>query len=181
MSSRPHTIGTFSYAILALVGRGGASAHDIVLMMRRGRVHWAAAESHYYSEPKRLEHLGYLSSTIEPGRTTDRRVYALTPAGEQALREWLPTPAALPRIQNEAVLHLLAADLLDDDEAIRKSITGLRAPLLELETDLASTRAGPLIPHRDRYLRLINDLAERTIAMYHEWLDEVDRELRDAP
>ena len=77
------------------------------------------------------------------------------------------------------MLHLLGADLLGDDEAIRMSLASMRAQLAQLETDLELTRAGPALPHRARYLRLINDLAERTIAMYGEWLDEVDR--RAAP
>jgi PadR family transcriptional regulator, regulatory protein AphA len=181
MSRQPKDLSTFSYVILALVGRGGASAHDIVRMMRRGGVHWAASESHYYGEPKRLEQRGYLTSTIEPGRTTDRRVYQLTDLGEQSLREWLPTPTAAPRIQNEATVHLLAADLLGDDEAMARSIGAMRAQLAGWEADLASTRAGPALPHRARYLRLINDVGDRTIAMYRAWLDEVDRELRSPP
>ncbi len=59
----------FSYAVLALVGEGGAGPHDIVRMMRQGRMYWSAAESHYYAEPKRLEGLGYLVSRKEPGRS----------------------------------------------------------------------------------------------------------------
>jgi PadR family transcriptional regulator AphA len=178
MSRKTADLSSFSYVILALVGRGGASPHDIVRMMRRGTIHWTAAESHYYSEPKRLERLGYLTSTVEPGKTTDRRVYSLTPAGVEALRAWLPTPAILPRIQNEAVLHLLAADLLGDDEAIRASLLALRAPLDELASDLEVSRgAEAAVPHRARYLHLINDLHERTVAMYRDWLDEVEREL----
>jgi PadR family transcriptional regulator AphA len=178
MARKPADLTLFSYAILGLVGRGGASPHDIVRMMRRGSIHWAAAESHYYSEPKRLERLGYLTSTIEPGRTTDRRVYSLTPAGLEALRSWLPLPSGLPRIQNEAILHLLAADLLEDDAAIRGSLLAMRAPLDELDAELARTReAGSALPHRARYLDLIGDLQERTVAMYRDWLDEVERKL----
>ena len=44
----------FSYVVLALVGRGGASPHDIVRMMREGSIFWTTSESHYYAEPKRL-------------------------------------------------------------------------------------------------------------------------------
>ena len=41
--------------------RGGAGPHDLVRMVRQGRVYESAAESQYYAEPKRLELLGYLS------------------------------------------------------------------------------------------------------------------------
>jgi DNA-binding PadR family transcriptional regulator len=178
MSRTSAQLTAFSYVILGLVGRGGASAHDIVRMMRRGRIHWAAAESHYYSEPKRLEQLGYLTSTIEPGKTTDRRVYSLTPEGREALLAWLPTPAPLPRIQNEATLHLLSADLLGDDAAIRDSLLAMRTELDEVAAELEASRGSEAaVPHRARYLHLINDLHERTVAMYRAWLDEVEREL----
>jgi hypothetical protein len=32
------------------------------------------------------------------------------------------------------------------------------------------------VPHRARYLHLISDV-QRTVAMYRDWLDEVEREL----
>ena len=51
-----------SYAVLVLVGRGGAGPHDLVRMRRQGRIYESAAESQYYAEPKRLERLGYLRS-----------------------------------------------------------------------------------------------------------------------
>src|SRR5919202_4685590 len=92
----------FSYVVLALVGEGGAGPHDIVRMMRQGRIYWTAAESHYYAEPKRLEKHGYLRSRKEPGRTRERTHYELTEKGIAALREWLGLPARLPRMQNEA-------------------------------------------------------------------------------
>src|SRR5438270_33621 len=44
------TLTPFSYAILVLVGRGGAGAHDLVRMARQGRIYAAAAESQYYAE-----------------------------------------------------------------------------------------------------------------------------------
>ena len=75
MSSRDIELTPFSYAVLALVGKGGAGPHDWCRMMRRGRIYWAAAESHYYSEPKRLERLGYLTSRKAPGRTRERTHY----------------------------------------------------------------------------------------------------------
>ena len=79
--------------MLVLVGRGGAGPHDLVRMMRaQGGLYWAAAESHWYAEPKRLERLGYLRSRKEPGRTTERTEYELTKHGVAALREWLKRP-----------------------------------------------------------------------------------------
>ena len=50
----------FSYMVLGLVGRGGASPYDLRRMVRQGRIYDWAGESQYYVEPKRLARLGYL-------------------------------------------------------------------------------------------------------------------------
>src|ERR687887_2840475 len=82
----------FSYEILGLVGRGGASAHDLRQMARHGRILDWAGESQYYTEPKRLARLGYLEARKEPGKTRERTVYTLTPKALDALREYVRTP-----------------------------------------------------------------------------------------
>ena len=74
-----------------LVGRGGAGPHDLVRMMRQGRIYESAAESQFYAEPKRLERLGYLRARKEPGRTHARTHYELTSKGLDALRAWMGT------------------------------------------------------------------------------------------
>src|SRR5918996_3707753 len=110
MSRAPNPLTPFSYVILALVGRDGAGPHDIVRMMREGAIFWTTSESHYYAEPRRLAELGYLQARTGPGRTRPRTQYELTDAGREALTAWLAEPASLPRVQNEAVVKLLAAD-----------------------------------------------------------------------
>jgi DNA-binding PadR family transcriptional regulator len=167
----------FSYAVLVLVGDGGAGPHDLVTMMRRGRVYWAASESQWYAEPKRLERLGLLRSRKEPGRTRPRTVYELTDAGRDALREWATTPVPFPRIQNEPVVRVLAADIVGDDRAL-EGLRGLRAVLDELDASLdAAEEVARDIPHRERYLMVNHRLARRIVAAHREWLDEAEREL----
>ena len=167
----------FSYAILALVGDGGAGPHDIVRMMRQGRIYWTAAESHYYAEPKRLEGLGYLVSRKEPGRTRERTHYSLTDRGRDALRDWVAEPATLPRIQHEAVVKLLAADLADD-ETIRESLGAMRADIEDAYGRLDAAEAiARTLSHRERYLLLVHGLGRRLLAAHEEWLDDVEREL----
>lgn len=168
----------FSYVVLALVGEGGAGPHDLVRMMRRGVLYWTAAESHYYSEPRRLAKLGYLSSEKVPGQTRERTLYALTPSGREALREWLGVPAELPRIQNEAIVKLLAGNHAESDEVLLRSLLPLRAELenagrlLDENEQLAAT-----LPHRERYLRLVNVLGRAFLQAQSDWLDQVEREL----
>ena len=102
----------FSYTVLVLVGRDGAGPHDLRRMADIGRVYWDAAPSQWYAEPKRLAEHGYLEARKAPGRTRERTHYTLTERGREALAEWVRTPATLPRMQNEPVVRLLAADLV---------------------------------------------------------------------
>jgi DNA-binding PadR family transcriptional regulator len=167
----------FSYAILVLVGRDGAGAHDLVRMARKGRVYAAAAESQYYAEPKRLERLGYLSARKEPGRTRERTHYSLTEKGLEAVRDWANEPVRFPRVLHEGVVRLLAADLVGEPP-VRESISALGAELDELDAlvDEGEATAGAL-PHREKYLLINHGLARRLVAAYRDWIDDVEREL----
>jgi DNA-binding PadR family transcriptional regulator len=167
----------FSYAVLALVGKHGAGPHDLARMMREGQGIWSAARSQWYAEPKRLAALGYLESTRQPGRTTERTHYTLTPKGTRALVDWLAEPVRFSRIQSEPVVELLAADFVDD-EVVLHSMRGLREQLDELRSalDAAAARAGDF-PHRERYLRLNHDFARAILRAHEELLEAVEREL----
>jgi len=166
-----------SYAVLVLVGRGGAGPHDLVRMMRQGRIYESAAESQYYAEPKRLEQLGYLRSQRLPGQTHERTHYELTEKGLQALRDWVSVRPEHPRVGADAILRLLAADLVGE-APVKESLLTMRADLVDLRArlDVAEEVAGTL-PHREKYLRLNHRLARRILDAYDDWLGEVEREL----
>ena len=168
----------FSYVVLVLVGRGGAGPHDLVRMMRaQGGLYWAAAESHWYAEPKRLERHGYLRSRKEPGRTTERTEYELTKQGVAALREWLKQPSPFPRIQHEAVVRVLAADLGSDEDVV-ESLSALEEEIAarRVLVDEALERAKAL-PHRERQLRLVHRLGSLLLDAHEQWLRDVRSEL----
>jgi len=170
----------FSYAVLTLVGRDGAGPHDLVRMARQGRVYWTAAESQWYSEPKRLAKLGFLRAEKRPGRTRERTHYTLTDAGRAALREWLAEPSAFTRIQCEPIVRLLAAEYVDP-EVLERSLAALREPLAESYAALAKAEAvARELPHRERVLLINHRLARRILDAHAAWLDEAEAELRDA-
>ena len=172
-----------SYVVLALVGEGGAGAHDLVQMSRQGGpVYWGGTPSRLYSETKRLASLGYLSSHPAPGRTRPRTVYRLTRRGKQALRAWLLEPSRFPRIKNEPHLRLLAGDLLTDAEIV-ESFRGMLPELDELEALVEEMYAqADRVPARARYLRLSHAYARKLIRLHREWVADVEAELaRDQP
>jgi PadR family transcriptional regulator, regulatory protein AphA len=169
---------SWSYVVLALIGRGGAGPHELVDMMRRGgQLFYAAAPSQVYAESKRLAELGLVEAAKVPGRTREKTLYRLTEAGEAALREWLVAPTPYPRIQNEAHVRLLQGALVDDAD-LAASLLAQREAVVELAARLqeAVDALDPTAPS-SRYLRLSYDLAERVLAAQRDWLAEVDREL----
>jgi PadR family transcriptional regulator, regulatory protein AphA len=167
----------FSYAVLVLVGRGGAGPHDLVRMARQGRVYWDAADSQWYAEPKRLEALGLLTARKEPGRTRERTHYELTDAGLAAVAEWMTTPARWPRIQHEPVLRSLAVDLVPPRDVLT-SLLAMREELDDLDRRIdRGEEVAASLPHREAILRLNHRLARELVAAHRRWLGDVEREL----
>jgi len=168
----------FSYEIMGLVGQGGAAPHDLLRMAQRGRILDWAGESQYYVEPKRLAKLGYLEARKEPGRTRPRTVYTLTDKGLDALRDYARTPVTLTPVKSELLMRLLIADIAGE-EVTRKSIATLRDDIADLRERLAeSAAAADALPHRAKYLHLVNDFLERLVDLHADFVDEVERELR---
>src|SRR5919107_157395 len=142
----------FSIEILGLVGHEGAGPHDLLRMAQRSRMLAWAGESQYYTEPKRLAKLGYLSARKEPGKTRERTVYTLTDKGMRALREYARTPVTFTPVKSDPLLRLLIADLVGDD-VTRASIATLREDIADLKrrVEETETRARDF-PHREKYL-----------------------------
>lgn len=170
-------LGLFSYEILGLVGRGGAGAHDLLQMARRGRMLDWAGESQYYVEPKRLAELGYLESHKEPGKTRERTVYSLTDEGLEALREYARTPVRFTPLKSDPLLRLLICDLVGEP-VTRASMATLRDDIADLMARLEHVEAAALaLPHRTKYLMLVNEFMRRLFELHVDLVDEVEREL----
>jgi DNA-binding PadR family transcriptional regulator len=169
----------FSYEILGLVGREGAGPHDLLRMARRGRVLAWAGESQYYTEPKRLAKLGYLSARKEPGKTRERTVYTLTETGLEALRKYARTPVAFTPLKSEPLLRLLICDLVGED-VTRESMTTLRDDIADIQLHLDdSERSASQLSHREKYLRLVTGFLRQLLDLHLDLIDQVEQELRD--
>jgi DNA-binding PadR family transcriptional regulator len=170
----------FSYEILGLVGRDGAGPHDLLYMARRGRMLAWAGESQYYTEPKRLAKLGYLSARKEPGKTRERTVYTLTDEGLEALREYARTPVEFTPLKSEPLLRLLICDLVGE-EVTREAMATLHEDIADIEQRLQETeRHARELPHREKYLLLVNGFLRRLLELHIDLVDEVEREFAPA-
>jgi DNA-binding PadR family transcriptional regulator len=178
-TTHPDRLSPFSYVILTLVGRNGAGPHDLRRNAEQGRVYWEAAPSQWYAEPKRLAKRGYLEAEKLPGRTRERTHYTLTDKGRRALEEWARTPVALPRMQHETVVRMLAADLVPAD-AVLEGLSALRTEVEEQLGHLEAARArwSETAPHRVHLLSVNDRYAERVLRLQLDWLEEAEATLR---
>lgn len=166
-----------SYVILAAIGEHGASTPELVEILSRGDMYWTSSPSQIYAEPKRLLALGWVRADKQAHATRHRTVYRLTAKGRQALRAWLREPAGFPRLQHEACIRLFAGDMISDEE-ILASLQLLREDIARMSATVArNVESAPLLPHRERYLRLHQDLGRRLLQAHSDWLDAVEREL----
>jgi DNA-binding PadR family transcriptional regulator len=142
-------------------------------------MYWDAAPSQWYAEPKRLAKLGYLEAEKLPGRTRERTHYTLTDRGRTALVEWSRTPAPLPKIQNESVVRLLAADLVPAEATLE----GLAALRPQIEEQLAHFREArerwsETAPHRVPLLSVKDRYAQELLRLQLEWLEQAEKTVR---
>jgi DNA-binding PadR family transcriptional regulator len=176
--SRPE-LSLFSYEILGLVGRDGAGAHDLLRMARQGRILDWAGESQYYVEPKRLAKLGYLEARKEPGKTKPRTVYSLTDKGLDALKEYAQTAVTFTPLKSDPLLRLLIADLVGE-KTTREAMATLREDIADLEERLRdSEERASNLPHREKYLRIVNGFLLDLLELHTKLVDDVERELAD--
>ena len=80
-------------------------------------------------------------------------------------------------LKSDALLRLLICDLVGE-EVTRESMATLRDELAALGERLEeSERAAHGLPHREKYLQLVNRFLRRFLKLHEQLVDDVDREL----
>lgn len=134
-----------SYLVLGLLAREGPSTpYDLEGHVRATLGNfWSFPHTLLYSEPNRLAGLGLV---LEERETTGRRrrVFAITPAGLDALKAWLDTPADEPtELRDPGLLQLFFGDLASAESRLRLAEQQLaihRAKLAAYREDLRLER-----------------------------------------
>jgi DNA-binding PadR family transcriptional regulator len=133
-----------SYAVLSLLELSGpATPYDLKQALERSIENfWPVPHTTFYAEPARLAAAGLLTERQEDGGRR-RKLYALTDAGRDALKEWANSPElAPPQLREEAVLKIFAGG--DPLPILRARSEWHRAKLAELEGYLEAIGDDPL-------------------------------------
>jgi DNA-binding PadR family transcriptional regulator len=111
---------TLGYAILGLLSREALSGYDLTGRMRaRVGFFWEARHSQIYPELARLEERGLVTHhVVEQTDRPDKKVYEITEAGLDALKEWVTQPPAPRAARDELVLKAYSSWLAEPGKAV---------------------------------------------------------------
>jgi DNA-binding PadR family transcriptional regulator len=172
----PTKLSPGAHAVLGLLSREPTSGYDLGSLAERTIAHfWPITRAHIYAELGRLERAGLVTATevAQRGRP-DKRVYAITAAGDRALDAWLDSAdLGDERRRNPLLLKVYFGDRMAPERL---------AGLLAAERERCQA-------NRDRYAAVVADLRSdpeaamrRATALYGvrcaeaqlRWLDEVE-------
>jgi DNA-binding PadR family transcriptional regulator len=175
-----HELTPTGRVILGMIGIGRQTGYDIKQFVdKTTRLFWAASYGQIYPELKRLEETGLIAGRSEPTGDRARKVYELTDAGREALRDWLADeqPEPMYELRDEGMLKLFFSDALperriENIRRMRERHEGKLAHLRSIESHAKGGRAGP-------YLTLQFGIAQTEF--FIKWCEEAERRLADDP
>lgn len=178
------SLSTTSYAVLGLLALRPLTPYELTQQMQRSLDYcWPTSERSLYDQPERLVAAGLATPITDENGGAPRRRYAITPAGRQALREWLATDSAMPRFQNEPLLRVLLADQATVED-LHRVVGALRAHvaqrrLLGLEQMAPYLQGEGLFQERAHIVTLAADLVSRLLGVLDDWATDVEAITRD--
>ena len=174
-------LSTTSYAILGLLTFDAMSGYDVLKLVEKSiGLFWSPAKSHVYSDLRRLAAAGLAAEqVVEQEPRPNKRIYAITDKGREALVQWLNEgPFEPDHVRSPFTVRLFFGHLVDRSSVIAQ-IEELRR---NAESSLAGLRATEAdIKDKDElffpYLTLKSGLSHCEAQI--RWADEALEALRE--
>jgi len=176
-ASRAGRLPVTTFAVLGQVASGPSTGYDIKARLEAGAAQfWHASYSQIYAELRRLQSLGYVTEEhVFQEDRPNKRVYTITPTGQEALREWVGEPWGLAQLRDESLVKLTLADALPTADVIAH-VEALRE-LHERRRDDFEARIAELPDDAPMYLRLALRKGVHAQAAFAAWCSEVVEDL----
>jgi PadR family transcriptional regulator AphA len=165
-----------SYAMLGLLARKPQSAYELNTLMQTSliRVYWPRAESHVYSEPKKLLAHELVTEQKQQLSGRKRTVYTITGRGRDYLRDWLSSGNGTDlRMHAEFMLKLILADAgsaKDAKATLEQSFEASQADILEAMDGIQRIVANPDYATEGMpYNGIVINLMVDTLIARHRW------------
>lgn len=172
-----------AYVILGMVSSEARSGYEIkALVDNTTRFFWAASYGQIYPELKRLSEAGLVEGVDAPRGDRKRTVYAITDAGEAALKDWLRQPPETVEMREEGLLKLFFSGVLPP-EVGAETLRTMRAHRLELAERLHAMEAeaqAKLDESDDPYPLLVLQGGIEFNQWFAEWCERMEAHLLDS-
>jgi DNA-binding PadR family transcriptional regulator len=138
------------------------------------------AYSQIYSELKKLEKLGFLTSRVESNGTRSRRLYKITAAGIDAAERWArDAPLERPTLKHPALLRV-ALGHLSDPATLKQMLQEHIAYVDEMQRDAAKEARWAAADPSWAYAKIALDWAERYYTSERELTLKLIKDLDEA-
>ena len=132
--------------------------------------------AYIYPTLKKLHQRGLVTYTVIPlNNRPNKKVYEITPAGEEVLKAWLKTPIEADMYFSSFLLKMQFAPLMDKEtvlEHINREIDRLQAKINDLEQLPNCLYSGKVEQDMGEVLMSISCLLMKTDEQRIEWLRE---------
>jgi DNA-binding PadR family transcriptional regulator len=135
------------HAVLATLLDADASGYELAKRFDASVANfWHALPQQIYGELRHLEHQGLIRGrTVRQRGRPDKRVFTITKAGQQALREFAAAPTGVGALKEDLAVKVYAAGVADPEALIAalKQRAAQSAAKLERYQRLADALADP--------------------------------------
>jgi PadR family transcriptional regulator AphA len=171
-----------SYAVLGLIDKvPGASGYELVAVAGRSFAHfWPISQTLLYRELDRLTGLGWVAATrVEQRHAPSKWTYQTTTSGQQALTDWLATPApATSSFRSGVLLRFFFAYRMEPDQ-VRSVLADYRSALQAQHDELMAImdKLAAVATPAARAGRLTALHGLRTAQARLQWIEEAEAQL----
>lgn len=172
------------FAILGLLSWRSLSGYDIKKMFTdSATMYWSGNNNQIYRTLTQLHQDGFVSREIYPQENLPaRKIYVITPSGQQHLRAWVLSDPITPRLRNSFLIQLAWADQLSSSEL--EDLLNRYQQELEIQRLMVKTEGErkPVFPNRTKREVLLWEMVTENWIRYYchelEWLEEVRQRLK---
>jgi DNA-binding PadR family transcriptional regulator len=141
------------HAILGIVSARPMTGYELIRTFANSVAYtWAAGQAQIYPELHKMEREGLLTSQAAARGASEKRIYAMTEAGEDELRRWVEAPTRYPAERDVARLRATYLEFAPATSRafFEQHLAHYSASLERLEARQRSVdeRSGPLLRAR---------------------------------
>jgi PadR family transcriptional regulator, regulatory protein AphA len=166
-----------AYVILGMVSREPRTGYEIKAAVdNTTRFFWAASYGQIYPELKRLSEAGLVEGVDASQGDRKRTRYAITPDGEQELKDWLRRPPQTTEMREEGLLKLFFSGVLKPAEGV-ETLRAMRQRRLELSERLRAMEPQKMENLDDPFPLMVLRAGIEFNDWFAEWCERMETQL----